>query len=197
MAEGKQYYDNAPFYRYEHLKDPTSDLRLIGIDSAPDTDVVRCILRTYSAQECPSYEALSYAWGDDAQKSTIVMSGGRGDALFEVTLNLESALLNLRKRQTGQTTDLQMFIWIDALCIDQTNLEERNIQVQRMRSIYRNARRVVVYLGDYKEPTDRSIVFSREIWGMDSLEQGSYSLTLAAVTIALHLSSATRVASAE
>jgi hypothetical protein len=159
-------------YRYDHLKDPSSDLRLIGIHPDRSIEEVSCYMHTYAIDDCPSYEALSYAWGDDSQKSVIRLDSQGGSVmpdLFEVTLNLHAALLHLRKRQTGQASHLRMLVWIDALCIDQKNVEERNEQVQRMKSIYEKAKRVIVYLGGYDEPTDKSIRFSREIWGIDSL----------------------------
>ena len=42
-------------------------------------------------------------------------------------------------------------IWIDAICIDQTNQRERNLQVNLMGEIYHRARAVVVWLGDAEE----------------------------------------------
>jgi hypothetical protein len=59
-----------------------------------------------------------------------------------VTSNLRAALLNLRK------TDRPFTIWVDAVCIDQDNVSERNQQVSIMGDIYRNAARTLVWLGD-------------------------------------------------
>lgn len=184
-------------YRYARLRDASTDLRLVEIDPGTGMDAMSCRMHTYSLDKCPSYEALSYAWGDNSQKLRIILNSGNENKSFYVTLNLYSALRNLRKRRTGQTVDRRLLIWIDALCIDQENLEERNDQVQRMKAIYQQAKRVVVYLGDYDEPVDSRLQFPNEIWGINSLEQGSYYLTLAAITIALRLSSVNTVANDE
>lgn len=61
--------------------------------------------------------------------------------LCKVTANLFAALKALR-----ETTEPTTW-WIDALCINQDNIEERRLQVLRMTSIYRSAVRVVAWIG--------------------------------------------------
>lgn len=51
------------------------------------------------------------------------------------------------------------------MCIYQGNVGERNQQVQRMRDIYRYAREVVVWLGEYDDPSDDTTVFRPDVWG--------------------------------
>ncbi|MCJ1232775.1 hypothetical protein MMC14_000729 [Varicellaria rhodocarpa] len=65
---------------------------------------------------------------------------------LNITLNCELAIRRLR------LSDVTRTLWIDAICINQDNIQERNEQVQLMRSIYRGAYRVLVYLGE--ESTD-------------------------------------------
>jgi hypothetical protein len=48
-------------------------------------------------------------------------------------------------------------MWIDAICIDQSNLKERSFQVKQMRKIYHQAIRTVIWLGD--ESLDSKIAF--------------------------------------
>lgn len=89
------------------------------------------------------YEALSYEWGDPkAPKHNIVLNGQP----FEVRENVFQALLCLRSMEiTGP-------LWVDAICINQEDVQERNHQVRIMDSIYRLARRVRVWIGcDTKE----------------------------------------------
>jgi hypothetical protein len=85
-------------------------------------------------ERCQPYEALSYIWEDQSQTLDILVSGKH----LEVTLNLESALRHLRQ------TNKPRFLWVDAVCINQKNIEERNAQVLRMNLIYEQARQVVV-----------------------------------------------------
>lgn len=93
----------------------------------------------------PEYEALSYAWGDHSQLRTIEVN----DSEFEVTSNLHAALNRLRLSNSDRV------LWIDAICIDQTNLDERADQVSKMRQIYQRAQHVLVWLG--KESEDSAL----------------------------------------
>lgn len=92
----------------------------------------------------PSYEALSYTWRSDHPDEDAKVKANdekQATTLLRIGGNLASALRSLRHRDTART------LWIDAISIDQTNLEERKQQVARMAAIYKNASRVVVWLG--------------------------------------------------
>jgi hypothetical protein len=67
--------------------------------------------------------------------------------------------------------------WVDALCINQKDAEERDEQVRRMKSIYRDAERVVIWLGDYEEPGDKRLQITSDQWGIEVLEKGTESVT--------------------
>ncbi|KAF7893856.1 hypothetical protein EAF00_007370 [Botryotinia globosa] len=86
------------------------------------------------------YIALSYVWGSPADKKIILVNGIE----MRVTQNLHTALIELRKSNwVGRRVNL----WIDALCINQDDLDEREQQVELMRDIYAMAWQVVVSLG--------------------------------------------------
>ncbi|KAF1974992.1 HET-domain-containing protein [Bimuria novae-zelandiae CBS 107.79] len=97
----------------------------------------------------PPYEAISYAWatqdGDDALSQTVYCQGG----VISVTKTCEAALRCLRRQ--GRKRHL----WVDAVCIDQNNVKERNHQVGFMGTIFANASQVVIYLGSGNEASDR------------------------------------------
>lgn len=99
---------------------------------------IKCTLCCASLQQRPAYDALSYVWGDQTTKRPIQVNG----RLFGVTENLKSALRHLR-----YWDERKRVIWIDALCINQADIPERNQQVRQMDDIYRNAAKVVVWLG--------------------------------------------------
>jgi hypothetical protein len=83
------------------------------------------------------FEALSYVWGDPSADQEITISGGK----FKVRENVLSALLRFRK------TDEPRGLWIDALCINQEDILERNQQVALMTEIYSRASEVLIWLG--------------------------------------------------
>lgn len=86
-----------------------------------------------------SYAALSYVWGSRSEHRTITIDGKSG---IIVTNNLFAALKRLRQKTESRT------LWIDSLCIDQTDIKERSWQVQMMGRIYSTAQMVLVWLGD-------------------------------------------------
>lgn len=127
-------------FRYPPL--PSNDrhaIRLVVLHpSQASHGVVECTLSLASLQESPDYEALSYVWGDGTKQCPIKMNG----KWFSVTENLETALRHLRYHDQQKRA-----IWIDALCINQADIPERNQQVRRMHTIYQNARKVLIWLG--------------------------------------------------
>ncbi|KAL7621616.1 hypothetical protein AAE478_008942 [Parahypoxylon ruwenzoriense] len=85
-----------------------------------------------------TYDALSYTWGDLTRSNEITVDGN----VLGITENLHEALLNLRSPTEARD------LWVDAACIDQENIQERNHQVQMMKSIFSAASSVIVWLGD-------------------------------------------------
>ncbi|OAG19712.1 HET-domain-containing protein [Alternaria alternata] len=115
-----------------------SEIRLLHILPSESTESpVSCELRQYEIDDIPAYEALSYCWGDSAERREIVCNG----ATHWVTMNLRDALVRLR------LTNEARIVWADALCIAQSDEEEKSSQVRRMGSIFHCAKRVVVWLG--------------------------------------------------
>lgn len=84
------------------------------------------------------YEALTYTWGDPADIRTIYVSG----QAFEVTSNLYDALKRIRDENKIRV------LWIDAICINQEHIAEKNRQIQKMRKIYESATCVLMWLGE-------------------------------------------------
>ncbi|KAI0811755.1 HET-domain-containing protein [Xylaria sp. FL0064] len=122
----------------------------------PDPNVDRVLYEQVPAGEIdlsvPSYEALSYAWGSPEKNDIIEIVVPRTTAntalsdsflsrKLPITHNLELALRYIRFRDRPRT------MWIDAVCIDQHNVQERNAQVQRMGQILSLAFGVVAWLG--------------------------------------------------
>lgn len=104
-----------------------------------------------------AYEALSYAWGD-SQLSRLIWVNGK---VMGISQNLESALEHLRHPSEPRN------LWVDAICIDQGNVLERNEQVALMRDIYRSAQRVLVWLGESTEDSDLAFDLIETLSGDD------------------------------
>ncbi|KAF2627945.1 HET-domain-containing protein [Macroventuria anomochaeta] len=125
-------------------------LRLVkGGRNGLEDDMIRCSLSHTPIKTAPRYTALSYVWGDATRVSAIVLDG----STFQTTENLYNALVYLSKR------DEDVWIWVDALCINQADIHERSRQVALMRTIFRCAAYVLVSLGEHEEGCDAVIDF--------------------------------------
>ncbi|KAH8655485.1 heterokaryon incompatibility protein-domain-containing protein [Xylariales sp. PMI_506] len=93
------------------------------------------------------FAALSYEWGDLKSPSKIVVD----NISVSVTRNLSDALKNIHKVCQVRSANFRgsdaTRIWVDALCINQLDIAERNLQVKRMNRIYADAGRVFIWTG--------------------------------------------------
>jgi hypothetical protein len=85
----------------------------------------------------PQYTTLSYEWGDTSNPVRITCNEGT----FNVSQNLYAALIHLRD------TSLDLILWIDAICINQRDNDEKSSQIQRMGQIYSRSSHTIVWLG--------------------------------------------------
>jgi len=100
-----------------------------------------CNLKICSLDEKPFYDALSYTWGGLEEPESITLNG----STWEITSNLGQALRHLRP------ADKSLNIWVDALCINQIDKEERGSQVEFMGDIYRGAAHVRAWIGPMED----------------------------------------------
>lgn len=107
------------------------------------------------------YNCLSYAWGDSKPEHLLLINGQK----FYVKKNLFDFLENTR----GQTKYKHVEYWIDALCIDQSNVAERNHQVAQMGMIYSKARHVIAWLGSLN-CTFENVIFYEHIPDLTSIK---------------------------
>lgn len=98
-------------------------------------------LRTFSLDDTElNFDALSYTWGSQAETFPIVCN----EKLFFVHHNLYSALPYLARRQGNANARP---IWIDAVCINQSDELEKGVQMRLMHRIYQRAEKVWAWLG--------------------------------------------------
>lgn len=121
-------------------------------------------------QWVPNYEALSYTWGDAGNESFLEINNKFQEP---VRASLNSALLALRlKSQERQ-------LWVDALCINQDDLQERSEQVQRMQSIYQRACRTIVWLGEEDTSSNRAMDLLERLGGsQEDISRFDYGPTM-------------------
>src|ERR1051326_586900 len=104
--------------RYDALNRSQNEIRLLSVlpktyDAAEEAPL-SCELFHVSLDENPEYVALSYAWGDDRGTKSIYL----GATMIKIPRNLYSALCHLRGGM------MKISLWVDFLCIKQTDDEE-------------------------------------------------------------------------
>jgi hypothetical protein len=115
-------------------------IRLLDLQpsSDPSSDI-QCTLQQVDLDHHPTYKALSYVWGDPDHTTPILVDG----KTYYITVNCEAALCRLRETS-------ERHLWIDAICINQKDNEEKTTQIPLMRDIYAFADEVIVWLGRNK-----------------------------------------------
>jgi hypothetical protein len=132
-------------FAYRPLDTSVDGIRLVILEPSTTTEgVLQCRLVHVTFGQMPKYEALSYTWGIKDPQNDILLN----DKTFPVRRNLRDALLQLRK------LDDERVLWIDAICINQDDIPERNQQVRNMPHIYSRAQMVLVWLGIANEFED-------------------------------------------
>ncbi|OCK88814.1 uncharacterized protein K441DRAFT_586923, partial [Cenococcum geophilum 1.58] len=145
-----------PGYRHSpHLQ--SYNIRLLQLlPGKENSKNVQCKLFECALQKSDEvsrpYEALSYVWGStENPQSIIILEDQKDDQEFTVTQNLHAALLHL------QDHDIPRILWVDAICIDQSNNTEKGSQILLMAEIYAKASRVIVWLGEAQEYRDQAL----------------------------------------
>lgn len=130
-------------HRYERLSSPTSAIRLLTLHQNYETHPLDFSMRCYELDSCPAYIALSYEWGEVDPQVEIMVNGL--SMLIRHNLWLFLSVLKT-KIKLGELSGYAC-LWIDAICIDQADLSERNAQVSIMGQIYQKAVSVFVWIG--------------------------------------------------
>jgi hypothetical protein len=144
-------------YVYEALPDP-SHIRTFALEPGPfDADIVLHFNISHSSKDVapPEYEAISYVWGLETDKTFVYV--GNLSTTVTVPQNLEVALRYLRHEAKPR------YLWADSICINQENMEEKGPQVAMMGQIFRLATRVLFWLGSEDATSSLAMDMMQEI----------------------------------
>lgn len=129
------------------------EIRLVVLHPAKWNSPIKCHLIIKCLDEDPDYQALSYVWGDPKALRPISLQG----RIVQISRNLESSLRHLRYE------DMERTLWIDALSINQDDLNEKTVQVRQMHLIYARTQHLVVWVGERSEDSDTAMQAIRRI----------------------------------
>lgn len=117
-------------------------IRLVEVQPGKTEDALRCSIHKTSLTDDPDYEAISYCWGPDHAVDKVICDD---ETYLPLNRSLSSALRHFRHDQEPR------LLWADAICINQSDADEKSRQVNMMREVYRQARRVLIWLGEEGE----------------------------------------------
>jgi hypothetical protein len=141
-------HDNSPQFTYVPLDRSSDDIRVLRLNPSLDlASPINCNLEHISMTQAASYEALSYCWEGNETPNCIWLN----QCPFPVTKSLHSALLALCKPTEPR------ILWVDAVCLNQKDSNEKSREIWRMLDIYTNATSVVIWLGGASDDSDRAM----------------------------------------
>jgi hypothetical protein len=160
---------------YKDLPNPKQEFRLIRISSTATPDSTPTVnsttslecktpsisydLEVFTLDDSPVFSALSYMWGHEKDEAEIIVNG----IPMQVSVNLVRALRDVLHQWANgccaSDPPEERRLWVDAICINQTNTIEKNDQVPLMAKIYTKARRVFSWLG----PEDHELYKSFDV----------------------------------
>ncbi|KAK3626135.1 hypothetical protein LTR56_020042 [Elasticomyces elasticus] len=134
---------------YEHLL-LAREIRVLVVQPAVDEDEpIRALLEYTNIDEPCNYDAISYCWSrrEDGRAELIrdIQCNGH---VVPVTDTAEEAIKSFRR------PDRERVLWLDALCINQSDIRERTQQVSMMAQIYAASAKTLIYLGSQRHEPD-------------------------------------------
>lgn len=121
---------------YTSIHTNVGEIRVLEILPGEENSTVECRLHLANSRYLKDHTALSYCWGNSEKKSLIYIN----DCPVSILWNLEAALRELRRRNVS-------LVWIDALCINQDDMQEKSDQLLRIQEIYTRAKETLAWLG--------------------------------------------------
>lgn len=145
-------------YRLDNLDSKNYKVRLLVVRPAPVLDdPIVCSLITTRLSPEQKFDALSYCWGAGHSKKMLTINGQS----VLVSSSVVAALRQLRHK------DQDLTIWIDQICVNQCDVDERDEQVRLMAEIYSSAARVHVWLGEGDVATWTALRIVRDSFNMN------------------------------
>ncbi|PMD15734.1 HET-domain-containing protein [Hyaloscypha hepaticicola] len=167
-----------PLYQYSPLHpEIEGSIRLLQLFAGDSGDPLHCALWHTALTELPEFDALSYVWGsteelDPADVYLVPPSVQLGD----VALTSELQRLPISSSLCGALRRLRLpndyrVIWVDALCINQSDPVEKSQQVPMMGKIYHRARSVLVWLGEEANDSDLALSFIPQVTDLSRFDR--------------------------
>jgi hypothetical protein len=139
---------------YEPLPDALTHIRLLEVLQGTIGQHVVCAMSVWPLDTAPPYDAISYTWGDPTLTVPVTIN----DTKLSVRQNCEYVMQQWFTTKTSVTK----YIWVDAICIDQSNLKERGHQVTIMGELYKCSSHVLACVGPHADDSEYLFSFCRK-----------------------------------
>lgn len=136
---------------YYCLRAPTREIRLLDLLPAATSGNLRCRLRRATISDMPSFISVSHVWGTGKAERLVQLDSGCGTKDVQISHNLEAFFVGLLCHDSNTLPQLwngsaRLPMWIDMVCINQSDMGEKASQVPLMREIYSQARSVIIWI---------------------------------------------------
>ncbi|KAJ6282255.1 heterokaryon incompatibility protein-domain-containing protein [Bipolaris maydis] len=170
-------------FHYEPLDRNSNQIRLLRFSDQLNSQR-GYVLDSFDLNECPLYEALSYTWEPPLPTSIITLN----KESFEIRQNLADFLVHFRigitlLDENDSPLYHPKYLWIDQLCINQSSEQEKTHQVKRMAEIYKQAQRVVAWLGPCGEQSYRGMRLIADNRFVGKLPNDNYPSTFSGINL--------------
>lgn len=132
-------------YRYSPLA--PGQFRVIHLNPGTNSKLVASLEVIDGLERC-NYEAVSYCWGSEELTQVIDMHDG---TVLRVTDSAYNVLWHLRQSRSARK------LWVDQICIDQTNHAEKSVQVKEMHKVYKHTERLIIWLGNGDDESNQAM----------------------------------------
>jgi hypothetical protein len=132
-------------YRYHSITGDSQSFRILKVHGSSSREsLVECeLIESRLGQAEYAYEAISYCWNTGVRNRSVLCDG----ETLPVTESCEAVLRRFRY----PTKSRSRLLWIDFICINQAEMDERTHQVTLMGRIYAKAKCVLIWLGEEAE----------------------------------------------
>ena len=165
-------------YSYQPIRSDEGEVRFLTLAPKSSGSLTITLWKaTLNPSDPPEFDALSYVWGDSQSRADIQITEEGDDSSYTTVLSVTQALAEALPYLQLETRSRNL--WIDAICINQDDLDERAAQVKRMVDIYSSAIRLEIWLGLATDDSDIVLSLCGEVgsrFALGSVERNPYSL---------------------
>lgn len=152
-------------YQYEPLC-AEDEARFIVLEPVKDSrDPPSCSIVQCRRAKSLDYSAVSYVWGEPKFSQNLEIKCNGDTSYLRITPNVNDLLRRLR------ACNVQKYLWIDAICLNQADKDEKAQQIPVMGRIYEEARVVHIWLGHSDPMTGKVFKFIRKASRLPQVEK--------------------------